>query len=198
MTVIGLTGPTGSGKTTALHVLENMGFAVVDCDALYYERLKTDAALRGGIRDAFGNVFLPDGQLDRPALGKLVFGDKAAMERLNAIVFPAINAAVRERISAVKGRGIVIDAINLVESGLGALCDWTIAILAPPAVRIRRIMERDGIGEEYAKGRVAAQKSDGFYRKHCALVLENRAGSRREFEALIRAFFADFLEDMEV
>ena len=197
MTVIGLTGPTGAGKTTALRVLEDMGFTAVDCDALYYELLKTDGELRRQLQDTFGNVFLPDGRLDRPALGRLVFGDKRALDKLNAIVFPAVTAAVREKISACSGRGLVIDAINLIESGLGGLCDCTIAVTAPPEVRIRRIMERDGISEDYARSRVAAQKDDRYYRRHCTLVLENRAGSRGEFEQLIRSFFEDFLEAME-
>ena len=119
------------------------------------------------------------------------------MDQLNAIVFPAIHAAVEKIIAACTGRGVVVDAINLMESGLGALCDWTIAVTAPAEVRVRRIMERDGISEDYARSRVAAQKNDSYYRKHCALVLENRAGSSKEFEALIREFFGDFLEDME-
>ena len=194
MTVIGLTGPTGSGKTTALHVLEGMGFTAVDCDALYYELLRTDQALRGKLREAFGDVFLPDGQLDRQQLGRLVFGDKKALDKLNAIVFPTVTAAVREKISICTGRGLVVDAINLMESGLGALCGYTVAVIAPAEVRVRRIMERDGISEDYARSRVAAQKNDSYYRRHCTLVLENRAGSRAEFEQLIREFFQDILE----
>ena len=197
MTVIGLTGPTGAGKTTALRVLEGMGFEAVDCDALYYELLRTDRELRGKLTQAFGQVFLPDGQLDRKTLGAQVFGDKKALEKLNAIVFPAVTAAVREKISACAGRGVVVDAINLIESGLGALCAFTVAVTAPADVRIRRIMERDGISEDYARSRVAAQKSDGYYRRNCTLVLENRAGSSAEFEQLIREFFQDFLETAE-
>ena len=198
MTVIGITGPTGSGKTTALAALERLGFQVVDCDALYYRVLDRDRALREGIQKVFGPVFLPDGKLDRPALGDIVFGDPAALDRLNALVYPAMSAAVGQIIENCSGKGVVIDAINLVESGLGDLCDWTVALTAPPEVRLRRIMARDGISEERARARMAAQKPDRFYRRHCTFLLENRAGSRAEFDRLVEDFFKGLLcEDVE-
>ena len=198
MTVIGITGPTGAGKTTALHVLESLGFQVVDCDALYYRVLDRDEALREGLRREFGPVFLPDGKLDRPALGAIVFGDPAALDRLNALVYPAMHAAVGQILRNCTRKGVVIDAINLIESGLGGLCDWTVALTAPPEVRLRRIMARDGISEERARARMAAQKPDKFYRGHCTFLLENRAGSRAEFEGLVYDFFAGLLcEDAE-
>lgn len=193
MTVIGLTGPTGAGKTTALGVLEELGARVVDCDALYYALLASDEGLRRRLTDTFGNVFCPDGQLNRPLLGKLVFTDPRALERLNAIVFPAVRAAVEEQIDACTAPALVIDAINLIESGLGALCDFTVALTAPAEVRLRRIMERDGIGEDYARSRIAAQKKDSYYQKHCTFLLRSCAETRGEFCRLIREFFADFI-----
>lgn len=195
MTVIGLTGPTGSGKTTALAALERRGFQVVDCDALYYRVLERDQSLRRGIREAFGDVFLPDGQLDRRALGDIVFGNPAALERLNALVYPAMSAAVGQIMENCTKKGLVIDAINLIESGLGDLCDWTVALTAAPDVRMRRIMARDGISEERARARIAAQKPDKFYRRRCTFLLENRAGSKAEFDRLIDSFFADLLHE---
>ena len=75
MAVIGITGPTGSGKTTALRVLTARGFRVVDCDRLYDRLLETDRDLRRGLEAAFGPVFLPDGSLDRRALAARVFSD---------------------------------------------------------------------------------------------------------------------------
>lgn len=193
MTVIGLTGPTGAGKTTALEVLRELGCEVVDCDALYYRLLDRDAALRGRLTDTFGNIFDAGGHLNRRLLGKLVFEDRWELDRLNAIIFPAVRGAVEAEIAACAAPGLVIDAINLIESGMGALCDVTVALTAPPEVRLRRIMARDGIGEDYARSRMAVQKRDSFYRKHCTFLLENRAGSREEFCRLIREFFRDFI-----
>jgi len=197
MMILGLTGPTGAGKTTALEVLKALGFTIIDCDALYYELLKTDETLRGEIRAAFGEVFLPDGQLDRPALAKVVFGDKKKLGQLDGIVSRAMNGAVDSIIAGCKNRGVVIDAIKLIESGLGEKCDLTVALTAPAEVRLKRIMARDGIDESYARARIDAQKKDAFYKKHCMFLLENRASSKKEFQQLIREFFSEIIEDME-
>ena len=197
MMIIGLTGPTGAGKTTALDVLRGMGFTVIDCDALYYDLLKTDESLRSDIRTAFGDLFSPDGQLNRPALAEAVFGSEKKLAQLDKIVARAMNAAVDKIIASCRGRGVVIDAIKLIESGLGEKCDLTVGLTAPEEVRLKRIMQRDGIDEAYAKKRIAAQKKDSFYKKHCMFLLENRAGSQKQFQQLIREFFSDMIEDME-
>ena len=197
MMIIGLTGPTGAGKTTALDVLRGMGFTVIDCDALYYDLLKTDESLRSDIRAAFGDVFSPDGQLNRPALAEAVFGSEKKLAQLDKIVARAMNAAVDKIIASCRGRGVVIDAIKLIESGLGEKCDLTVGLTAPEEVRLKRIMQRDGIDEAYAKKRIAAQKKDSFYKKHCMFLLENRAGSQKQFQQLIREFSSDMIEDME-
>ena len=168
MTVIGITGPTGSGKTTALAALERLGFQVVDCDALYYRVLDRDQDAAGGAPEGIRPGVPAGRELDRPVLGNIVFASPTALDRLNALVYPAMSAAVGQIIENCSGKGVVIDAINLVESGLGDLCDWTVALTAPPEVRLRRIMARDGISEERARARMAAQKPDRFYRRHCA------------------------------
>ena len=197
MTVIGITGPTGAGKTTALAVLAELGFEIVDCDRLYYERLREDGALRRRLAEASGDIFLPDGSLDRRRLAERVFRDRRELERLNGIVNPAMCAAVGEKIQKCSRRGLAIDAINLVESGIGRMCDATVAVTADPAVRLRRIMARDGLDEVRAGARIAAQKPDSFYREHCGWLLENPGSGEMVFAQKARIFFERILEKME-
>ena len=182
--VIGFTGPTGAGKTSALRALERMGGLVLDCDAVYHELLRTDEPLRAAITAAFGSVFAPDGSLDRRKLGAAVFADPAEMEKLNAIIFDRLPQELLRRINDSDTPLIGIDAINLVESGLSRLCRRTVAVLAPAETRVRRIMARDGIPEDYARLRVQAQKPDDFYRTHCTDVLMNDAATPDAFETI--------------
>jgi L-threonylcarbamoyladenylate synthase len=191
--VIGLTGPTGAGKTSALLALERLGGLILDCDAIYHQMLQTDEGLRRTITDAFGDVFDENG-LNRQKLGAVVFADPSAMDRLNAIIYEYIPREVESRIAATDAPVVGIDAINLFESGLARLCHRTVGLLAPPEVRLRRIMARDGIGEEYARLRIAAQKGDEFYRTRCTDILMNDAASAAEFENKAYAFFCHMIQ----
>ena len=182
--VIGFTGPTGAGKTSALRALERLGGLVLDCDAIYHGMLRADAALRDAIADAFGPVFAPDGSLDRQKLGGLVFGDPTSLARLNDIIFTYLPRELQRRMDNSDAPVVGIDAINLVESGLSRLCRRTVAVLAPEEVRVRRIMARDSIPEDYARLRVQAQRQDDFYRENCTDVLMNSAASPQAFEEI--------------
>ena len=193
--LIGLTGGTGAGKTSALAALEDLGGTVLDCDAVYHEMLRTDPALRGAIEGAFGPVFGPDGTLDRQKLGNIVFSDPAALERLNAIVYEYLPPELMRRAA---GQSLVgLDAINLVESGLDRLCACTVAMLAPAEDRVRRIMARDGISRDYARLRISAQPSDDFYREHCSHILENTCAGPAQFRDQARIFFRKILREIE-
>jgi len=197
VTVIGVTGPTGAGKTTLLGMLEQAGFQIVDCDRLYYALLRADEGFRRQLTDAFGPVFLPDGSLDRPALAARVFGDSGELDRLNAIVYPAVYAAVEQKVKNCSQLGVAIDAVNLVESGLNGLCSYTVAVTAPPEVRLRRIMARDHLSEQRAAARIAAQKPDSFYRAHCGAVIENGADDPSVFQRCVKQLLADLLPERD-
>ena len=193
--IVGITGPTGAGKTSALRALEQLGGCVLDCDAIYHEMLRSDDGLRRALTDAFGSVFTADGHLDRQKLGTLVFGDPQQLERLNTIIYTYLPRELERRMAASPAPIIGIDAINLVESGLSKLCDRALAVLAPVEDRIRRIMARDGISEEYARLRVAAQKDDAFYRTHCTDILENTSPAPEAFQKTALLFFQRLLAD---
>ena len=191
MKVIGITGGTGAGKTTALNVLREYGAEVIDCDALYHELLRTSGEMRDEITARFGDVFT-DGTLDRKKLGAVVFGDAAALEELSAITHRHVVRAVRGIVSASRERGlpaVAIDAIALVEAGLTADCDVTVAVTAPAEIRMRRIMRRENISEEYARKRITAQKLDSFYEQNCTYVLVNDFASQEGFELCCRELF---------
>ena len=193
--IVGLTGGTGAGKTSALAALEDLGGTVLDCDAVYHQMLRTDPALREAITAAFGPVFCPDGSLDRQKLGTLVFSDHAALDRLNAIVYEYLPPELLRR---AQGHTLVgLDAISLMESGLGRLCACTVAVLAPAEDRARRIMARDGISEDYARLRISAQQPDVFYRERCSHILENNCATPAQFREQARIFFRSMLREIE-
>ena len=196
--VLGLTGGTGAGKTSALKAIEALGGRTIDCDALYHTMLRTDESLRQALAREFGQeTFLPDGSLNRPYLGKRVFSRQERLARLNEIVYAAIVPEVERQVESGDCPLWAIDAINLLESGIARLCDRTVAVTSPMELRLRRIMSRDGIDETYARLRISAQRTDDYFREHCDLELCNDAAAPEEFEAKAKRFFETIIETVK-
>lgn len=174
MRVIGITGPTGAGKTTALNVLRDMGCRVIDADGVYHGLLAGSADLKAALTGTFGDGILDgEGQIDRRRLADAVYPDR--LEELNRITWPFVVETVEERIGEAReaGQPAAIDAIALIESGLAEKCDTVVAVLAPLSVRVERIMARDHVDEGYARRRIRAQKPNAFFLAHSDHVLEN-------------------------
>ncbi len=169
--IIGITGGTGSGKTTFLKIVEEIGGLALDCDAIYHELLKTDKDLLRAIEERFPGT-VTDGKLDRKALGNLVFSDEAALQDLNKITHSAVKKEVLLRLQNAPDL-VAIDAIGLFESGLSELCDTTVAVIAPIKTQIERVCQRDGVSFEYAKKRIFAQKQPKTYASLCDYQLHN-------------------------
>lgn len=190
MFVIGITGGTGGGKTSALRVIRELGGHVIDCDALYHDLLETNADLLREIGEAFPGTVSEAG-LDRKRLGRIVFADEKKLEQLNGITHRYVGQAVDAELAQCRREGFslaAVDAIALIESGLGDLCDRTVAVTAPEEMRVQRLMLRENIPEEYARLRIRAQKSDAWFREHCDVTLVND-GTREEFrEKCLRCF----------
>ena len=183
--IFGITGGTGCGKTTLLKVIEENGGLILDCDAIYHELLSSDNNLLSSIETRFPGT-VENGALQRKKLGSIVFSDKNALQDLNKITHGAIKAEVLRRLES-KPKLAAIDAIALFEGGLAELCDVTVAVTAPEEVRVKRLMLRDNIPEDYARSRIAAQHKEDWFRQHCHCTLENN-GTEIQFREKCLAF----------
>lgn len=175
LTVLGITGGTGGGKTTALDTVRELGGLVIDCDAVYHELLRTDGDMLSEISRRFPGV-ISDGALDRKALGAIVFADRQALADLNAITHKYVRRETDRRLRdwALNGGTLAaIDAIALFESGMAGRCSAVIGIIAPKEERIRRLMKREGISRQYAASRIDAQKPDSYFEENCDHILVN-------------------------
>lgn len=197
MKVIGITGPTGAGKTSALRALQALGASVIDCDAVYHHLTVHSKPMLDELRERYGDgIFDEAGALQRKALGAIVFSNEEALNDLNAITHRYVSGAVDEEIRKAREEGrpaAAVDAIALLESDLAHKCCCTVAVTADDEVRVGRIMNRDGISEEYARMRIAAQKPSVWFEEHCDHTLRNNGSDREEFFNRAKALFEELI-----
>lgn len=172
MKIIGITGPSGSGKGFLSAELATLGYVHADADKIYHRLLSESEELRSELVCAFGADIEKDGVIDRKALGNKVFGKKNArkLQLLNKITHKYVcreYVKIILSLKAEKTRGLIIDAPLLIEARLHKLCDTNIFVIAGRETRIERIMARDGIDRAAAERRIDSQKDVSFYAKHC-------------------------------
>jgi dephospho-CoA kinase len=189
--MVGLSGGIGSGKSLVAARLAELGAIVIDSDRLAREEVAPGTEGLAEVVAEFGTGVLgPDGALDRPALGRLVFGDEPARRRLEAIIHPRVRTRTAELVAAASPDAIVVNDVPLLaEAGLVAGFDIVIMVLANEETRVRRLVQTRSMSVEQARSRIRAQATDEERRAVADLVLENDgspAQLRDEVDALWR------------
>lgn len=177
MKIIGLTGLTGAGKSTVAQRLMAYGCYHIDADKVARNVINNNENVKNKLKARFGeDVVNSDGTINRPVLASRAFADEDSTNDLNSITHPAVTEEIQSIIKDMKEvgyRAVIIDAIALFESGEDALCDFTVAVVAPLDIRLERIMKRDNLTEEKALERINAQKDESFFTTKADFVLWN-------------------------
>lgn len=156
--VIGLTGNIATGKSTVVEMLTALGAEAIDGDKIVHELMGPGSPIADTIRQQFGpDTVNPDGSINRPALGAVVFSDPAKLRALEAITWPPVLARKRDAIQQPGPDVLVLDAIKLFESGMAADCDEVWVVTAPREQQIERIIRRNKVDRAEAERRIDAQ-----------------------------------------
>lgn len=174
--IVGITGQTGAGKTTACEYFVGRGFGIINCDKVSREVTTIDSECLNLLVEEFSSSILnQDKTLNRRALGQLVFSNKQKLERLNQIMHPAIMKRVLELVDDLEKSFsiILLDAPTLFESGADKLCDKIIAIVSSEKKSVARIIMRDNINEDMAVKRLSSQYDRAFFIANSNYIIEN-------------------------
>ena len=191
--IIGLTGPTGAGKSETAEVAESLGIKVINCDKVARKVVEKGTDGLAALTKAFSeNILNPDGTLNRRALARIAFKTEENTKLLNDTLFPFI---IKEIEKEVFGKTVLLDAPTLFESGADKICNKIIAVSANPDIRLKRIMERDNISKEDALIRMNAGKPEEFYTQKSDVTVYNN-GDITKYKNEIKNILIKFLEEI--
>lgn len=187
MKIIGVTGTSGSGKTTICKILEEYSAYSIDADKVAKRLTKKGTMYLNSIVEYFGIDILDDvGELKRKELANIIYEDDVKREALNNLTFTYVVKEIKENINKIRDKElIVIDAPLLYESNLDKICDMVIGVIAKEEDKINRICKRDNISEEMAKKRLAIQLNDYYLKERVDYVITNN-GNLEELEEEIK------------
>jgi dephospho-CoA kinase len=172
--LIGITGNIACGKSAVMQRLAELGATTIDGDLVYRDLTGPDSSLvRVLVREFGPRIANPDGSLNRPALGKIVFSDPEALLTLDHLTHPVILDEVFRRIAAASTSVVATDGIKLIESGLGDRCDEVWVVTCDPDRQRERLMTRDGLSVEEANRRIDAQPPVSEKIARADVVIEN-------------------------
>lgn len=174
--VVGLTGQSGSGKTTVSDIFRENGFEVINADLISRKVMEKGSECLKEVSESFENVLFDDGTLNRKKLAEYIFSDKDKKELLNSITYPYITREVLHNIEEMSQNNknlILLDAPTLFESRADDFCELVISIISDRENRLKRIIERDGISRELAEKRLASQYDNKFYIDNSDYIIKN-------------------------
>lgn len=189
--IIGLTGSSGSGKSIAAEFFAEKGFFIIDYDKISREICNPGEPCLTELTEHFGCDIIDEKcELKRKKLGEIVFADKEKLALLNAITHKYILQKSDTLKEENNHRDIIMDAPLLFEAGLDEQCDYVVSILCDAEIQIQRIMERDGISHDTAKGRISSQHSHEYFRDKSDFCIYNNS-TRQEFRAKLEKLLED-------
>jgi dephospho-CoA kinase len=187
--LIGLTGNIATGKSTVARMLSDLGATVVDADALVHDLQRLGTPTYAAIVAAFGRGILDRaGEIDRAALGTIVFADPARLRALESILHPAVAVESRRRLAAAATPVVVYEAIKLIEAGRADICDAIWVVTARPEVQLQRLMHTRGLSEADARQRLSAQPPQAEKLQHATVVIDN-SGTLDDTQRQVQAAF---------
>ena len=177
MKIIGITGSSGSGKSTVCEILnEKYNVKIIDADKIAKELLTSGTEYYNDVISKFGREITDDvGEIDRKKLADLIYNDDKKREMLNNSTFYYVVKEIKLRAKEINNVDIIIDAPLLFESKLNDICNLTIGVIAKESVQIERIIKRDSISKEQACKRLKAQQTNDFYISKCTEIIENNS-----------------------
>lgn len=198
MLKVGLTGGIGAGKSEVSALLVGLGAVLVDADRIAREVVEPGTPGLAAVIDAFGaGILAPDGTLDRPKLGSVVFADAERLAALNAIVHPLVGARSAELERAARPVSVVVhDVPLLTENGLAPLYDLVVVVDAAPATQLDRLVRLRGMTEADARARMAAQATREERLAVADLVIDND-GPVEALEPQVREVWSELLRRAE-
>ena len=187
--IIGLTGNIASGKSLVLKMLGELGAYTIDADTISHRVILSDGPAFQPVLDAFGKWLLDEkGEIDRAKLGKLVFSDPAALSLLESIVHPAVEEAVDALLNHCQPEVVAIEAIKLLEGGIGSICDAIWVVDAPREVQIRRLINQRGLMPQQAAERVNLQGDNGDKLTKADVVIHNDSSPANTWDQIAAAW----------